>query len=102
MNHKTKREVSPEELKVLDYAQSIADKWVTPMRLTHVLDMLPEKGKTRYLPLVIGAISEVIKKESEGKVVWSKAVDKAIGRKAMIMYRNAINEPQVMGRIEEQ
>ena len=37
---KTIREVNPEKLKILKESKAIAEEWVTPMRLNHVLDKL--------------------------------------------------------------
>ena len=89
---KTKREASPEELKVLSDADAVAEEWVTPMRLTHVLDKLPEKGEMKHIPLVVKAMQADIKEESDGEVVWSKAVEKAIGKVTVGMYKKSITE----------
>ena len=56
---------------------------MTDMRLTHVLDKLPEKGGMEHIPLVIKAMRAEVKIEREGEVVWSKDVEKAIGRKTV-------------------
>ena len=87
---KTKREVDPDKLKVLADAQEVAEEWVTDMRMQHVLDKLPEKGELKHIPMVIKAMIEDVKAESEGEVEWSKAVEKSIGRTAVKVYKKAI------------
>ena len=78
---KTKREVSPEQMKVLNDAVDIAEEWVTKNRLDHVIDKLPFELCTTNLGKIIPAMVEDIKRESEGEVVWSKEVSKAISKK---------------------
>jgi len=39
METKTPRSVDPKQLKVLEDAQAIADEWVTPMRIIHVMQL---------------------------------------------------------------
>jgi len=89
---KTKREVDPEKLKVLAKADKVAEEWVTPMRLSHVLDKMPEKGEMEHVPLVIKAMQADIKEESEGEVVWSRAVEKAIGKVTVGLYKKSISK----------
>ena len=91
METKTKRKVDPDKLKVLEKAREIADEWVTPMRLQHVLDKMPEKGEMKHVPLVIKAMIEDVKTESEGEVVWSKDVEKCIGRNSVKLYKDSIS-----------
>ncbi len=76
---KTPRVVDPEKLKILEDAQAIADEWVTPMRLAHVLDKIqsPCMEKMRE---IMDAMFEDVKREGEGEIVWSPEVQKAIGK----------------------
>jgi len=76
---KTKREVGPEQLKVLSDAQEVADEWVTPMRITHVLDKI-ENPCMEKMKEIMAAMQEDVEREGEGEIVWSKAVKKAVGR----------------------
>jgi len=76
---KTPREVSPEQLKILADGEAVADEWVTPMRLSHVLDKLGNPGMEKMRD-IIHAMQEDVKRESEGEVVWSTAVEKAVGK----------------------
>jgi len=76
---KTPREVDPEKLKVLEEANDIAEEWVTPMRLAHVLDKIENPGMEKMRE-IIGRMCEDVKREAEGEIVWSKEVQKAIGK----------------------
>jgi hypothetical protein len=89
---RTKREVDPDKLKILEKARDVAEEWVVPMRLLHVLDKMPEKGELEHIPLVIKAMREDIKAESDGEVLWSKAVEKAIGSATAELYKKHISE----------
>lgn len=77
---KTTRDASvdPAKLKVLADAQAIADEWVTPTRLQHVLDKLPGVG-IQDTPKVILAMIEDVVREGKGEIVDSKEARKAIG-----------------------
>lgn len=86
METKTPREVDPAKLKVLEDARAIADEWVTPMRLTHVLDKNPASGM-EDTPKVIKAMLEDVKREAAGEVVWSKDVETAIGRATAVLLK---------------
>lgn len=77
----TPREVTPDRLKVLSDAQAVADEWVTPMRLTHVLDKVQPAG-IEDTPKVIAAMIEDVQREGAGEIEWSKDVAKAVGSKA--------------------
>lgn len=76
---KPRKVVDPARLAVLSEANDVATEWVTEMRLVHVLDKLdnPNIERTRD---VIAAMIEDVKRESEGEVVWSKEVERAIGK----------------------
>lgn len=82
--HKKPREVSPEKAKAAEDAAEIADDWVTPMRLEHVLDKLQAGGfevvDMTATKTVIAAMLADVKKESEGEIVWTTGVEAAIGR----------------------
>jgi len=84
---KTPRQVTPEQLKVLEDAEAVAEEWVTPMRVVHVLDKLGNPGMEKMKD-VIFAMQEDVKREGEGEIVWSKAVEKAIGRATALGFKN--------------
>lgn len=76
---------------VLEAAQAIADEWVTPMRLHHVLDKIPHTGFERHdvthTGLVVKAMVEDVYREGKGEIVESKDAEKAIGARAAKLFR---------------
>lgn len=84
---KTPRQVTPEQLQVLSDAEEVASEWVTPMRVVHVLDKLGNPGMEKMKD-VIFAMQEDVKREGEGEIVWSKAVEKAVGRATALGFKN--------------
>lgn len=92
---KTPREVDPVALKVLSDAAEVAEEWVVPMRLEHVIDKLSVDGKELTIKdtkSVIVAMIEDVKAESVGEVVWSKPVSSSIGRRAAQMFKKRISK----------
>ena len=87
---RTPREVDPAKLKVLEDATAIAEEWVTPMRLNHVLDKLPEAKDMKHTGAVIVAMIADVQREAEGEVTWSKDVEKAIGKAAATLYKRKV------------
>jgi hypothetical protein len=75
---KTTRQVNPEKLEVMREAQAIADEWVTPTRLAHVLDKLGPVGMENT-PDVIRAMIEDVAREAVGEIEDSKDARRAIG-----------------------
>lgn len=78
---KTIRKLTDEELQILKEAQAIAEEWVTRERLLHVCSALQKSPMPENIPLIIPAMIQDIKDESEGEVVWTKNTNKAISRK---------------------
>lgn len=89
---KTKREVNPEKLKVLEDATKIAEEWVTPMRLNHVLDKLGNPTDIIETRNVIKAMVEDVFREAEGEIIKSKEVGSAISKKVAMLYKNKISK----------
>lgn len=89
---KTPREVDPAEFQILTEANAIAEEWVTEMRLNHVLDKLPQGIGMEETKTVIAAMIEDVYREAKGEIVESKAVSKAIGTKAAIMFKKKIQQ----------
>jgi hypothetical protein len=79
--------VDPARLKVLEGAQAIADEWVTDMRLTHVLQKLPQDISMDRVRDVINAMVEDVLREAKGEIVDSPDARKAIGRKAVELFK---------------
>ena len=83
---KSKRTITDvAKLAVLEGTRSIAEEWVTPMRLSHVLDKFPDAG-IEQTGDVIRTMIEDVQREGIGEIAWSKDVQRAIGqRTAMLM-----------------
>lgn len=89
--HKHPPKVVPEgELEVLRDAEAIAEQWVVPMRLEHVLQTLPDAKGMEDTSKVIRAMVADVYKESAGEIVQSPAVEKAICRKAAILWKQRV------------
>lgn len=87
----TKRIIDPEKLKVLEKAKEVAGEWVTEMRLSHVLDKVNicDIQETKKL---ITAMLEDIKREGRGEILWSKQIEKCIGKKTAMMFKKRLNK----------
>lgn len=68
-------------------AKRVADDWVTPMRLAHVLDKFPMPFSVESTPQVCSAMLDDVKLESAGEIVWSQKVERAIKVRAAELYR---------------
>lgn len=79
----------PAKLKVLADAQAIADEWVTPTRLQHVLDKLPGVG-VQDTPKVIAAMIEDVVRESKGEIVDSKDARRAVGSSTARLFKQHV------------
>lgn len=80
----TRAVVDPAKLAVLTRANEIADEWVTPTRLAHVLDKLeggPDSVGMERMREVITAMTEDVLREGAGEFVDSREVRGAIGKK---------------------
>jgi uncharacterized protein (DUF1778 family) len=96
---KTVREVNPDKAKVLKEAVAIADEWVTPMRLQHVLDkaqaVMNNMRGIEMAPLdikdtktVIHMMIEDVRTEAKGEILESKDAMAAIGRRTAHLYHD--------------
>ncbi len=87
---KTQREIGdPAKLAVLEAADAIANEWVTPTRLEHVLDKLGDVG-IQDTPKVIAAMVEDVVREGAGEIVDSKEARKAIGAAAAKLFKKRL------------
>ena len=89
---KTKREVDPEQLKILEDAKAIAEEWVTPMRLSHVLDKLGNPTEIEKTGEVIKAMIEDVKREAKGEIKESKPAMQFVGKKTAQLYKQRISK----------
>ena len=82
-----------EVLKILENQDEIINEWLTEMRFQHVLDrVLQMKEKKEFekkdIKIVIDLMVEDIFRESQGEIIWSNDIEKAIKRKTGIMFKN--------------
>ncbi len=87
---KTKREVNPEQLKILSDAKEIAEEWVVNLRLEHVLQRFPQDVNMEAMGDIIKAMIEDVYREGEGELIESKAVNKAIGQKTVQLFKQKL------------
>lgn len=79
--------VDPEMLKILEDADAIAEEWVVMERLKHVLNKMPYDIGMESTKDVIKNMMEDVKVEAMGEIVWSKEVEKAIGKKTAALWK---------------
>jgi len=87
--------LDPEKQKVLDDAEAIANEWVVPMRLQHVLGKLETGGNSldmRDVPNLIIAMVQDIYTEGKGEIVESRDVARAIGNKAVQLFKQHLKQ----------
>jgi hypothetical protein len=83
----TPREVRPEHQAALLAGEAVAEEWVTEMRLSHVLDKIPQPHEMKMVGQVIGRMVEDVCREGAGEFVDSREARKAIGAKAAKMFK---------------
>jgi len=84
---KTPRQVvDPSKIQVLQAAEAIAEEWVTPTRLAHILDKLGDVTieQTRD---VIAAMTEDVLREGAGELTDSREARSAIGKKTAMLFK---------------
>ena len=86
----TKRKVNVGQLKVLQEAEAIANEWVTPMRLNHVLDKLNNPNTIQDTGKVIKAMVEDVYREGKNEIVESKQAMIAISKHTAKLYKNLV------------
>jgi len=79
--------IDPSKRELMVKAEAIAEEWVTPMRLTHVLDKLGNPCDMKATSSVIKAMVEDVCREADGMIVDNKVVRKAIGNAAVKLYK---------------
>lgn len=92
METKTKREVSPEQLQILTDAQEIAEEWVVPNRLDHVLQKFPADVSMESMGDIVKAMIDDVYREGRNEIVPSQAVAKAIGKQTVKLFREKLEE----------
>lgn len=84
--------VDASQLQVLTDAEAIADEYVVPMRMEHILLKLPEEQRKdpKMIPVIMNLMIEDVLKESHGEIVVTDTVRKAIGKKAAVMFKASL------------
>jgi hypothetical protein len=95
--HKTPRPLEGDtaKQKALEDAQAIADEWVTPMRLQHVLGALTKDGVQPTIsdvPLIIKKMIEDVYVEGKGEVTESKDANRAIGAATVKLFKQHLKQ----------
>lgn len=80
------RSLDVAELNVISDARAVAEEWVTPMRLEHVLQKVVAPDVSHTGTVVKAMIADV-RREAEGEVVWSREVEKAIGARTAQLFK---------------
>jgi hypothetical protein len=79
--------VDPAKLAVLEQATAIAQEWVTPMRLSHVLDKLDKPHDMTAMPRLIRAMVDDVYREGAGELVESREASAAIGKRTAVLLK---------------
>ena len=75
---------NPEDLKILEDAKAIAQEWVTPMRLVHVMDKAKANGfviEEKLMNYLISLMVEDVEREAKGEIISNKQTRKAISQR---------------------
>jgi hypothetical protein len=88
----TPRVVDGDKLAVLTRAAEIAEEWVIPMRLEHVLQKLPKATGIEHTGLVVKAMIADVYREAAGEIVEGREVAAAIGRRTAELWKRRIGE----------
>jgi hypothetical protein len=72
-------------------AEAIAKEWVTPMRLAHVLDKLPNARSMEHTKVVLDAMVEDVYREGKGEVVQSQQVANMIRKETAGLFKAFVN-----------
>lgn len=93
---KTPRKINPEDRKKWENAQETANEFITPMRLSHVLDKLIARDKfipsIRSMDTVIRAVYKDVMDEEGDDIVQSRLVRKAMGEATARLYKEWLND----------
>ncbi len=93
------RVVDKAVLEVMHQAEEVANEWVTPMRLTHVLDGIPGPRTIQDTGLVIKEMVRDVMLEGDGEIEDTKAVRRAIGKRAAYLYKKQVTAVQPSGGV---
>lgn len=84
--------MDPAKRQILEQSSAIAEEWVTPMRLVHVMDRLKASREEKDLsmtdtPFIIKLMVEDVTREAAGEIIDSPDVRKQVGSKAAQLFK---------------
>ena len=82
--------VDEKQAAILTDAALIAEEWVTPMRLTHVLDAFPTAGMEATGDVIRAMVADVMR-EAEGEILDSKPIRRAVGARAAQLFKQHLS-----------
>lgn len=94
-----RKAVDPERLEVLMGAEAVAEEWVTPARLEHVLDKLGSGIGIERTREVISAMVEDVLREGADEIRDSKDARTAIGRKTAELFKASLRTNLVLRQL---
>lgn len=88
-------ELDPSKKEQIANAESIAEEWVTPMRLEHVLDHIIAKRESKEIdlkdiPIVITAMLEDVLREGSGELIDNRPTRKAISERTVKLFKQKV------------
>ena len=89
----SRRKVSKDKLQVLTEARAIAEEWVTPMRLAHVLDSIgaTDAGVERTGEVIKAMIADV-EAEAGEEAAMDRNARKAVGHRAARLFKDRLEK----------
>jgi hypothetical protein len=82
--------ISPDQMKSLEDAKAIANEWVVPERLNHILTSGVIEAKIENTGKIIQLMIEDVLKESKGEIIDSPGARKEIGRLTALMFKESL------------
>jgi len=83
--------VDAAKMAIMTDAQAIADEWVIPMRLEHILQEHPNANGIEHTGEIVKAMIQDVRKESKGEIAEGREIDAAIGRAASKLWKRHIS-----------
>lgn len=80
-----------EDVKLWVDAEKVAEEYVVPMRLSHVLQKTEYKGVEDTGNVVRAMVNDILVEEGHD-IVWNKKVEKAIGKRTVELLRSVVVE----------
>jgi hypothetical protein len=78
--------VDPAKMQILADAEAVANEWVTPMRLQHVLDKIPGHCMEKMRAIIAAMVEDVLR-EGSAEIIDSDPVRKALGKATALAYK---------------